>query len=353
MMRPAGNRSVAACTGENGEVEMDRMDPEPDEFAGGPGAPPSAGVVSATEFIIDVTELLRGLATIAARTIWSAISPDPADVPDDADVGAPDPGVLSLLPGAAVALMVEAERRALQAAAMIDEQVGPVVERVMRFRVIQAPAEAARRTLESLSTRGVKEQQHAVAAAQSLVERAVPEVVRAVLDLIDIDDIIARVDIDGVVERVDLNAAVSRVDIDDIIARVDIDGVVRRVDVDAIVKSLDFGALTDEVMNEVDIREIVRESSSSITGEAVDAVRVQGMNADRLVSRLMDRVLFRKAGRDLTGPAAPAGDATVPEPEAPSAPAVEPPSETEQVAASAGDLESMDADAGPAPVPSG
>ncbi|HEY7283688.1 MAG TPA: hypothetical protein VID47_19085 [Actinomycetota bacterium] len=308
---------------------MDRMDPEPDEVAGDADANRSAGVVNATEFIIDLTELLRGLATIAVRAIWSAISPDPADVPDDADVGAPEPGVLSLIPGAAVALMVEAERRALQAAAMIDEQVGPVVQRVMGLRMIQAPAEAARRTLENLSTRGVKEQQHAVAAAQSLVERAVPEVVRAVLDIIDVDEIIARVDIDGVVERVDLNRAVSRVDVEEIIARVDIDGVVRRVDIDAIVKRLDLASLTDEVITEVDLREIVRESSSSITGEAVDAVRVQGMNADRFVSRLMDKVLFRRAGRDLDGPA--------PVPDGP--------------AAAVDDTESMDADAGRGPVP--
>ena len=327
---------------------MDRMNPErePEPEYVGDGAPRPAGVVTATEFLIDLTELVRGLATIALRALWSAISPDPADVPDDADVGAPEPGVLSLLPGAAVALLVEAERRALQAAALIDEQVGPVLDRVLRLRLVQAPAEAARRTLENLSTRGVKEQQHAVATAQSLVERAVPEVVRAVLDLIDVDEIIARVDIDGVVERVDLNRAVSRVDVEEIIAKVDIDGVVQRVDIDAIIKRLDLAALTDEVITEVDLREIVRESSSSITGEAVDAVRVQGMNADRLVSRLMDKVLFRRAGRDLAGPA----DTDQPAPDAPVM-SEEPATPIEPMMPAEGDVETTDADAGPDPLP--
>ncbi len=328
---------------------MDRMDPEPDDRAGDGGANRPAGVVSATEFLIDLTELVRGLVTIAARAIWSAISPDPADVPDDADVGAPQPGILSLVPGAAVALLVEAERRALQAAALVDEQVGPVARRVMRFRLVQAPAEAARRTLENLSTRGLKEQEHAVASARSLVERAVPEVVRAVLDLIDVDEIIARVDIDGVVERVDLNRAVSRVDIEEIIAKVDIDGVVQRVDIDAIVKRLDLASLTDEVITEVDLRELVRESSSSITGEAVDAVRVQGMHADRFVSKLMDKVMFRRAGRDLAGPT----PGVPPAPEAPRAPSVpvEEPTTPLEPGAAEDDAETMDADAGPDPVP--
>jgi hypothetical protein len=171
-------------------------------------------------------------------------------------------------------------------------------------------------------------------------------VVRAVLDLIDVDEIIARVDIDGVVERVDLNRAVSRVDVEEIIAKVDIDGVVQRVDIDAIIRRLDLAALTDEVMTEVDIREIVRESSSSITGEAVDAVRVQGMNADRLVSRLMDKVLFRRAGRDLAGP--PAAVPPMPGLDAPEPPAAAASIEPVPVE---GDVETMDADPGPDPVP--
>jgi hypothetical protein len=152
------------------------------------------------------------------------------------------------------------------------------------------------------------------------------------------------------VGRVDLNRAVSRVDIEEIIAKVDIDGVVQRVDIDAIVRRLDLAALTDEVMTEVDIREIVRESSSSITGEAVDAVRVQGMNADRLVSRLMDKVMFRKAGRDLEGPAPavqPGSDAL----EAPGAPAMTEPATPIQPMTAENDAETMDADADPAPAP--
>jgi hypothetical protein len=44
-------------------------------------------------------------------------------------------------------------------------------------------------------------------------------------------------------------------------------------------------------MNEVDIGEIIRESSSTMATETVDTLRVQGMRADRLLGRTVDRVL--------------------------------------------------------------
>jgi hypothetical protein len=286
---------------------------------------PAGTVEKAGDLIAESAELLRGLVTIVLRVIREALTPGTVDdaLPDPVDEAAP--GFLTLLPGAAIALAIEAQRKALQAAAAIDEQVGPVVRRVMKVHVISEPVEATRRILENLNVRSVKEQDHAVAAAQSMVERALPEVVRAVLDRIDLNEILDRVDMDRVLDRVDLDAVVSRISIDDILSRVDLDSVVAkvdidgvvaridvdaavaRVDIDAVIKRLDLARLTSDVITEVDLREIVRESSSSITGEAVDAVRVQGMNADRLVGRFMDRLLMRRSGRDLAGPVPPEG----------------------------------------------
>jgi hypothetical protein len=50
-------------------------------------------------------------------------------------------------------------------------------------------------------------------------------------------------------------------------------------------------------MNEIDIGEIIRESSGTMAAETVDALRVQGMRADRLLSRTVDRVLGRRDER--------------------------------------------------------
>src|SRR4051794_30214183 len=241
----------------------------------------AGAVAKAGELLVESAQLLAGLVTIILRAIRTALeqASEPSEPSEPDEFAEPaTPGFLMLIPGAAVALALEAQRRALQAAMAIDEQLSPVVRRVMRVRIISEPVEAARRSLENLSTRGVKEQEHAVAETHSLIERVLPELVRAVLDRIDIDDIVARVDldriidridIDRVLERVDLDAVVRRISIDDILASVDVDGVIARVDIDAVIKRVDLAGLTSEVITEVDLREIVRESSSSITGEAV------------------------------------------------------------------------------------
>jgi hypothetical protein len=63
----------------------------------------------------------------------------------------------------------------------------------------------------------------------------------------------------------------------------------------------DLPGLAEQVMNEVDIGEIIRESSSTMATETVDTLRVQGMRADRLLGRTVDRVLGRREERQ-TGP---------------------------------------------------
>jgi hypothetical protein len=112
---------------------------------------------------------------------------------------------------------------------------------------------------------------------------------------------VARVDLDQVVDRVDLDAVAQRIDLDAIVNRIDLDAIVARVDIDAILARVDIAALTEEVIDEVDLGEIIRESSSTMASETVDALRVQGMRVDGLVSRIVDRILLREGQRQ-TGP---------------------------------------------------
>jgi hypothetical protein len=114
---------------------------------------------------------------------------------------------------------------------------------------------------------------------------------------------VARVDLDQVVDRVDLDAVAQRIDLDAIVNRIDLDAIVARVDIDAILARVDIAALTEEVIDEVDLGEIIRESSSTMASETVDALRVQGMRVDGLVSRIVDRILLRQGQRQ-TGPLA-------------------------------------------------
>ena len=73
------------------------------------------------------------------------------------------------------------------------------------------------------------------------------------------------------------------------------------MDLDAIVARVDLPGLTEQVIDEVDLGEIIRESSSTMATETVDALRAQGMRVDGLVSRVVDRILLRQGERQ-TGP---------------------------------------------------
>jgi hypothetical protein len=94
------------------------------------------------------------------------------------------------------------------------------------------------------------------------------------------------------------------VDIDQIIAE--------RVAIDPIIERIDLVALVTEVVAELDLPEIVRDSSQTMAAETVDGLRVRGMNADRSLAEFIDRVLRRRSGRGPVGldPSSGTGTAT-------------------------------------------
>jgi hypothetical protein len=94
-----------------------------------------------------------------------------------------------------------------------------------------------------------------------LLDRFVPPIAAAVLDRVDINQVVARADIDAVIDRVDIA------------------GVVR------------------QALDEIDLPEIIRESSGSLASESVVGMRMQGIAADERVNRIVDKILLRRAGR--------------------------------------------------------
>jgi len=215
-----------------------------------------------------------------------------------------------LLVAAAFGLAVEAQRRSLDAADAVVGRFGWPLRALARPAVALARGSVAvarhHLDLDGWVARGLAEQRR----AQAVAVNAGRALVAAVLDEIDLDQVVARVDIGRVVDRVDPNQVAARIDLDEIVARVDVDAVaaridldaiVSRVDIDAIVARVDLPALTEGVIDEVDLGEIIRESSSTMATETVDALRVQGMRVDGLVSRVVDRILLRQGERQ-TGP---------------------------------------------------
>jgi hypothetical protein len=241
----------------------------------------------------------RALVPLASELDGVAKSPDGSiDLP-------------RLLAAAAFGLAVEVQRRSL----------GAVVTRFgSPLRILARPAVGFARgsvavarhhlDLDGWAARGLAEQRRAQEVAARAVGALIAALVAAVLDEVDLDQIVARVDLDRIVGRIDLNQIAARIDLDEIVdrvdidaiaARIDLDAIVARVDIDAILARVDLPALTEQVIDEVDLGEIIRESSSTMASETVDALRVQGMRVDGLVSRIVDRILLREGQRE-TGP---------------------------------------------------
>jgi len=159
------------------------------------------------------------------------------------------------------------------------------------------------RALSLLAERGRRERAAAAADLDRLVAALVPAVTSAVLDRLDLTALVR--------DRVALDALVAHVDIDAVAARLDVDAVARRIDLDAIVGRLDLVELTNRVIDGIDLPEIIRESTGSISGGVVRQVRMQGIQADQAVTGLVSR-LFRRQPREaeadttVTGPVAPA-----------------------------------------------
>src|SRR5829696_2741164 len=201
-----------------------------------------------------------------------------------------------LLAAAAFGLAVEAQRRSLSAAGAVVGRFGWPLRTLARPAVALARGSVATARhhldLDGWAARGVAEQRRAQALAVRAVRALIAALAAAVLEEIDLDEVVARVDLDRIVDRVDLDAIVQRLDVDAIAARIDLDAIVARVD---------LPGLTEQVIDEVDLGEIIRESSSTMATETVDALRVQGMRVDGLVSRVVDRILLRQGERQ-TGP---------------------------------------------------
>ena len=139
-------------------------------------------------------------------------------------------------------------------------------------------AGAAARTLTGAGTRAVAEAAAAIAAA------IVPAVVE-------------RIDVNALIGRVDVEAVVARVPVDEIVARIDLNRVLATVDVDELVGRVDIAAVAREALEGIDIGEIVQESTAGIATDTMEAVRVQAMNADDLLARIVDRLLGRHGPR--------------------------------------------------------
>ena len=200
--------------------------------------------------------------------------------------------------------------------------------------VLQPPGVPERywpqRGVDQLADRGERARRQGMRQASALLDVLVPLVVDEILDRIDLtqividrvkvmrivdevdiagivghldfDSIVESVPIDHILELVDINGIVARVNLNQVIARVDVNAIVSTVDIDAIVSRVDLGSIATQVIDEIDLPEIIWESSSGMASESVVGVRMQGRAADERINRIVDRVLRRRRDRKTSAP---------------------------------------------------
>ena len=142
----------------------------------------------------------------------------------------------------------------------------------------------------------------------ALTELTARTVVGSVLDRIVptlTDAIVSRMDLTGIVLRkVDLHAVVTaaldELDLTTIVLeRVDIDQIVARTDVDAVIDRVPMLQIADYIIEEIDLPQIIRESTGGIAMDAFTTTRFSAARSDEFVSRVVDALLFRRGDRDL------------------------------------------------------
>jgi hypothetical protein len=297
--------------------------------------PPAIGV---TGLLRRATDLGLGAASIAAGAAVDAIERFVPGEPVEGDEVAATPGVMRLVPGALMGAGLVAQRRMLDVSARVESAVTQAAGSLARAPFVGAPVRATEEYLERWSDLGEVEQARNRALVTEFVRRLAPELATAVIaqldmdalmgqlpidsivakvnidalldnvnvegiiDRVDVEKIIDRVDVEKIIDRVDVEKIIDRVDVEKIIDRVDINGIVGRVDMQGIMGKIDIAPMAQDIIATVDIGAIVRESTGSITGDAVDGGRVTAMRIDGFVDRVTDRVLFRKKPRNLDVP---------------------------------------------------
>lgn len=119
-----------------------------------------------------------------------------------------------------------------------------------------------------------------------------------VLDFVDPNLVLDHIDIDALLHRVDVNAVLERVDVNALLERVDVDALMGRVDVDALMERVDVQALVDRA----GIPDIVAESTSHLTGSALDFFRRPIVGLDEITFRGLNRVIRRDPNEYPEGP---------------------------------------------------
>jgi hypothetical protein len=197
-----------------------------------------------------------------------------------------DPSLLRLAPGAVLGLSLSGARRASAVATRMVEAVGAPAVRAIA-PVVRPLEEPLRRGLADSDRTWRAAEAESIGAAAAFMRELEPQIVRAVLQPLDLTTLVSE-----------------SVDLDELAEQIDVDRVAERLDLDSLIVRLDLPKLVEEVLAEIDIADLIRQSTGTLTGDAIDEVRYVSVDADRVVARTVDRIIRRRR-RHLDAPGEP------------------------------------------------
>jgi hypothetical protein len=132
-----------------------------------------------------------------------------------------------------------------------------------------------------------------VAGGEAL-DLVIPTVLDRVLDRIDITELVLqRVELDRIVD-----AVLDKMDLTQVVLdRVDLGTVIN-----AALDDIDIAEIANQVIDDVNLPEIIRESTTGVAGDVIDGTRLRAVQGDELVNRLVDRILLRRKARRTAAP---------------------------------------------------
>jgi hypothetical protein len=214
---------------------------------------------------VRTTRVGLGLAGLVARGAHLAVTGRPWG-------DTPAPQGPALVVGAALGLAIEAERRAAGAAEAVVALGATATRSVTRLPGVDERVRRFESWLLRWDAHARVQQRRNRAEADAVVRRVIESVTDFVIDHVDFAHIVGRIPMEEIVDQ---------------------------IDIDAVIERLDIGSIVEKAMKDIDVGGLIRDSTEGVTAEAVDVVRSQTVKTDLFVSRIVDRVLFRKSARDL------------------------------------------------------
>jgi hypothetical protein len=98
--------------------------------------------------------------------------------------------------------------------------------------------------------------------------------------------------VDAVLDRVDITQV--------IIDHVSVPRIVDSIDIDEVIDKLDVSSMAAKVIDDIDLPDLIRDSTGAMASEGVVAVRLQSASADDMIDRMVGRLIpgRRPAPRD-------------------------------------------------------